>query len=110
MSRYIDAEKFVVELRERFCEDCDDELACWACGIHKTIEAIEDYPAADVAPVVHGHWIDKTEWHGNIGFCCYECSNCGYVRDNKPKSRGDGRGCNFCDDCGAKMDESEGEE
>ena len=49
--------------------------------------AIESAPAADVAEVVHGRWIeDPCGWH---------CSECG----------ADGRdGWKFCPNCGAKMD------
>ena len=53
-------------------------------------------PIADVAPVVHAHWIHKEYIQNNmvIGIVG-ECSNCGKVRliDN------------YCPNCGAKMDE-----
>jgi uncharacterized CHY-type Zn-finger protein len=111
VSRYIDAEKFVEEMRERFCEDCDDELACWACGIHKAIEAIEDYPAADVAPVVHGKWVEPSYKRKKAGICgstdamagkcrCSVCRHEEPVFEEYPKY-------NYCPYCGAKMDESE---
>lgn len=50
-------------------------------------------PAVDVAPVIHGRWIDipdKPEWDQKM------CSVCG-----------DYRCCqgNYCSNCGAKMDE-----
>lgn len=56
---------------------------------------IEDAPAADVVPVVHGRWahLGGDEW------CC---SACGFVIttegswDNPTKK--------YCEDCGAKMD------
>lgn len=49
-------------------------------------------PAADVAPVVHGHWV-----------CGCQCSVCGdrhgpYNSRHKPYY-------NYCPNCGAKMDE-----
>lgn len=89
MSRYIDAEKFVVELRERFCEDCDDELACWACGIHKTIEAIEDYPAADAVPIA----LDRRM---RIKYTCSKCHIS--VVYTKPSEV-------HCPNCNAKMNQ-----
>lgn len=68
------------------------------------IEAISDMPKADVQPLKHGRWIDRTEWFGRIGKCQYECSVCGYMREGKPQSRYDGKGGKFCDECSAKMD------
>ena len=51
---------------------------------------IENFPNADVAPVVHGR---KT----NIG-CVWLCSLCG---------KGLPYGANYCPNCGAQMDEKE---
>lgn len=53
-----------------------------------TIEDIERIPAIDAEPVKHGYWIVDED--GNI-----ECSVCG----------NSGVGDNFCERCGAKMDE-----
>ena len=53
-------------------------------------EAIKNAPAADVAPVRHGRWIDSSN-----GWMCSECE-----QDNtydKP----------YCPNCGAKMDGKE---
>jgi len=47
------------------------------------VSDIDNIPAADVAPVVHGRWVDVT------------CTNCGQVDFSKP---------NYCPNCGAKMD------
>ena len=65
----------------------------------------DDEPTVDATPIVHAHWIEKTEWYHGIGRIHCTCSNCGYTIDYKPDSRGDGRGGKFCDDCGAMMDE-----
>ena len=57
---------------------------------------ISGLPAADVAPVVHGRWVDG------------KCSNCGVdiptddLRDVIFESD-----CHFCYSCGAKMDRGE---
>ena len=69
--------------------------------------AISNIPAADVAPVVHGHWI--CEWDQESGTTTITCSQCKCNRVMK--------GCyvstdgtalwdeeNYCPDCGAKMD------
>lgn len=57
-------------------------------------EAIKDAPAADVAPVVHGCWIEKPFLMGISRFC----SKCG---DNFGMPHGVYR---YCPTCGAKMD------
>ena len=54
-------------------------------------KAINDAPAADVAPVVHGRWLYHTLIDGHIHA---ECSECHKVRIID----------NFCPNCGAKMD------
>lgn len=60
------------------------------------VSDFEAIPAADVAEVVHGRWIDN----GSNGYkWAFICSKCGYI-DGYPF---DDR-YNFCPDCGAKMD------
>lgn len=53
------------------------------------IEILDNIPAADVAPVVHGRW---KRYGRNLG----ECSNCGEIVNIR---------YNYCPNCGAKMDE-----
>lgn len=56
---------------------------------HKALkEAIERVPIADATFMRHGHWVIDED--GNI-----KCSECGYH----------GVGDNYCERCGAKMDE-----
>ena len=64
----------------------------------KNLQSISDMPAADVAPVRHGRWIDKWEYA--------VCTECG-VRSG---TQYDGVEpiplmTQFCPNCGAKMDE-----
>ena len=52
-------------------------------------------PAADVAPVVHGRWIEQERYTFGV---MYDCSICGdRILDN-------GHSWNYCSNCGAKMD------
>lgn len=63
------------------------------------IDIVRKIPAADVAPVRHGRWVDHCvrDWR------CSECGDKiikfrsvdGYCYDDKP---------NFCPNCGARMD------
>lgn len=76
---YIEREALVERLKK---EECDCE---W-------LWAILDIPAADVAPVKHGHWVkEKSDvlihWH------CSVCKNCYYL--DEPNA-------NYCPNCGAK--------
>lgn len=61
---------------------------------------ISNFPAADVAPVVHGHWLaweeqfpdNKPPRKNNLGVFCSACHN---HADNINA---------YCPNCGAKMD------
>lgn len=57
---------------------------------------LETFSTTDVAPVVHGRWIDN----GANGYkWAFICSRCGYVDGHPFDDRH-----NFCPDCGARMD------
>lgn len=102
---YIERNAIIKKLRED--EECDCEL----------IVLLYDYPAADVAPVKHGHWIYKnrtklistgvarTAEEGgayvvkkHITVKVPYCSICGERGDNALDATP------FCPDCGARMD------
>lgn len=63
-------------------------------------ELIKQTPAADVAPVEHGHWndINPAVLKPGISWVC-RCSLCGCPQDYKH---------NYCPNCGARMDGKEG--
>lgn len=65
------------------------------------VEDIEDAPAADVAPVVHGRWIEKTA-PGRKKY--FECSRCGAHENKHTAIKG-----YYCWRCGAKMDGGDGD-
>jgi hypothetical protein len=61
---------------------------------------LDSIPAADVAPVVHGRWIEDEEDEEIV------CSNCG-TRIPEMYSNADSilrSECHFCHNCGAGMD------
>ena len=77
---YIEREALVERLKK---EECDCE---W-------LWTILDIPAADVAPVKHGHWI-----YGEYDIP--HCSECGHeIKPNCISA--------FCPNCGAQMEGSE---
>ena len=82
-----------------------DENICE--GLHEATEVVNDIPAADVAPVVHGRW-EETDWieledggnelikTPNAALRCSNCRNC-FKKKLLWKDA-------FCPNCGAKMD------
>lgn len=60
------------------------------------IDALENVPAADVAPVVHGRWVhDGRRIDGGIDW--FHCSACGRSESGVYASKP------YCSNCGAKM-------
>lgn len=55
---------------------------------------IEEFPVADVAPVVHGRWKNS----GSL----LECQYCGEIYSQLGGNAG--KSWNYCPNCGAKMD------
>lgn len=94
MPRYIDAELAVKLLHSDF------DMQELYLPIHFEEFIIDGVPSADVAPVVHAHWIDADQFdpfylHGM-------CSNCRYEQSISDSLR-------YCPNCGARMDEKEDE-
>ena len=101
MAEYIDREAavkavkdyahMVIDKGRKSLDTVDDTL--------NIVARIEKIPAADVVPVVHGRWIEKTVPEG----CRYfECSNCGAHENRHTAIKG-----YYCWRCGAKMDGGE---
>ena len=71
-------------------------------------DCIRYMDAADVAPVRHGRWLNKKEWHLGRWVAWLECSCCGEHDDNAemyemlPFGAGPS---NYCPNCGAKMEQ-----
>ena len=94
-------EKYIkaADCEKYFYEHLDD------VHIAAAMNAIDEMPAADVAPVRHGRWIEQEQCEESL----YSCSVCGtewisFV--GTPKEHG----MDFCPNCGAKMDEKERDE
>lgn len=79
MARYIDADRFIVDMAENMFTD-------------KTFhEIVQEQPTADVQPVIHGHWTGIPKY-ADIAWQCSECKHFTTMRYN------------YCPNCGAKMD------
>ena len=101
MPEYIDREAFKKSVEERYCKPCKaegkDHNGCWcrACWVDDMLDEIDCFqPAADVAPVVHGRWIEKEKYTFGIMYDCSLCEN--RIIDN-------GHPWNYCPNCGADM-------
>jgi len=104
MAEYIERRK----LKQGIAEDALISLSCWDSDLMDFLMLeIDECPAADVAPVVHGEWEGYTnsQWigcdeDGNAKYrdgVLYYCSNCRRRSIIKTK---------FCPACGARMGEN----
>ena len=114
---YIEREAFLKHEQDQYCEGCTrregkkngkyvtlyeiGEAPCRACAIDDVMDDVENFPAADVAPVRHGQWQKSYADHESFGvrpffrYCsnCHEttvyqyryCPNCGAVMDGGPE-------------------------
>ena len=98
MAEYIDKE-IVLSLVQPDTPE-DDKAAITIATAKKLVRSIlYRTPTADVAPVVHGRWIEKEKYTFGIMYDCSLCEN--RILDT-------GRPWHYCPNCGAKMDEKEG--
>ena len=103
MAEYIEREVFLKDAEIRYCLPCKgagkdyNGLRCRACWVDDMMGDVDDAPAADVAPVVHGRWVGL----GKSGTPTYEnygtCSVCGEDAEIYTEHR------NYCHNCGADM-------
>lgn len=101
MGEYIEREATIKRIKEVYCAGCNsyNGVRCRACGTGDAIDMIEDAPAADVAPVVHGRWVTHyrsgtSVAEGYVSTCCDMWNN---------------RKSDYCPHCGAKMDGGDGD-
>lgn len=100
MAEYIDREAFLKDAEIRYCMPCKgagkdyNGLKCRACWGADMMGDVDDAPAADVAPVVHGQWIH----YPDCGVT--RCSHCGWSIEECWESK-------RCPECGARMDGDE---
>jgi len=83
MAEYIERDKLPQKKELNSYLDAD-----FSAGWNACLNNIKNIPAADVRPVVRGHWIDGT------------CSNCGFFTDVVMS-----RFFSYCPNCGADIRE-----
>jgi len=87
MSKCIDAEQLEKDgwTMQRTYKSSATEMVC-------EMKTPTDFPAADVAEVKHGRWIERP----SITYDKMECSVCGFEYDYSEFT--------YCPNCGARMD------
>ena len=99
MAKYINREELVEWLKRIPLKDLSDGRGL--CRIimeedfKRAIRTIPDGTIIDVAPVVHGRWIEKEKYTFGVMYDCSICDN--RILDN-------GHSWKYCPNCGAKMD------
>ncbi len=105
MAEYIEREAVVKRVQEIYCVGCNSYhgVRCRACGTGDAIDIIEDFPTADVAPVIHARWEQDAggDWY---------CTNCDEVVAICDSGRERTYRKPYCPNCGAKMDERDEDE
>lgn len=96
MAEYINLEELMKFPIRRNHYDKEHGNEDFIYGIETVLEYAENLQTTDVAPVVHGRWVEQEKYtFGTM----YDCSICGNrILDN-------GHSWNYCPNCGAKMDE-----
>ena len=67
--------------------------------IEECMKAVEAQPTADVVEVVHGEWVEYEDCEFDTYYKCSICGSERYFIDTPEEN-----GCNYCPNCGAKMD------
>ena len=107
MAEYIEREALIKKLRIMPIPKQAGSANTWldncAAGVNAAIREVASFPAADVAPVVHGRWISWEE-AGNFvpspdRHECSVCHDAAQVLVNGLELLSD-----YCPNCGAKMD------
>lgn len=97
MAEYIEREAYCAYLKSRTAEFLDDYGKGWSNGIISARRIVLKFPAADVAPVVHGHFVhDGPRFAGGVDW--WRCSACGGLASGAETQFA------YCPNCGAKMD------
>ena len=98
MAEYIEREALEVALNHRlnFLMAEYGEYDNYTGGFDEAVTRVEDFPAADVAPVRHGEWVVC----GDGKHVPWMCSHCGKTTAHEYKMMYG----NYCPNCGCRMD------
>ena len=103
MAEYIEREAILREIERRERLMVGDKTI----SVDALKRFILNRPAADVAPVVHGHWDDSGRYTFPGGSTAVRCTNCGCALTVSEYHLNN---WNYCPVCGAKMDGGDSDE
>ena len=98
MAEYIKREALITKFKKMELGEHGLVERLFADGVYAVIAA---FPAADVAPVVHGRWDDSGRYTFPSGSTAVRCTNCGCALTESEYHLNN---WNYCPVCGAKMD------
>lgn len=101
MAKYIEWETLLAHLRK--CKETSTGSSLTAAVITAIQYFVEKMPAADVAPVVHGRWIEQEDPCGDPYYTCSACKDDFYIEMTGAVEK-DLFLYSYCPSCGAKMD------
>ncbi len=93
MAEYFERKALIERFKELGLGENSFMERIFADGVYSVLES---FPSADVAPTVHGKWLDNER--NGYGWA-FLCSNCGWVDGFPFNDR-----YKYCPHCGAKMD------
>lgn len=110
MDEYIERKKAVDAIADTMAKGFVEDRFIMPQELQELQNELEMIPAVDVAPVVHGRWIDKGwdgdfSWHIDGRGNCWKVISCSVCDGNLYGSNE----TDYCPHCGAKMDLSDGE-
>lgn len=101
MAEYIKREAAIDAVTEVYYDTPDVNISG-----EKFEDAINGIPASDVAPVVHGRWIEREDPMLDTYYTCSACNEDFYIEQTGNPVK-DLFTYTYCPSCGAKMDEKE---
>ncbi len=96
MAEYIDREAMLKRIKDDFVP----------LSLAMVFNHIHNAPAADVAPVVHGRWIEREDPMLDTYYTCSVCKDDFYIETTGDTVK-DLFMYTYCPNCGAKMDKKE---
>lgn len=106
MAEYVERETLLSKL-SRMIDYCKkDQKVTGLTALFQVGDAIMDCPSADVAPVVHGRWIEREDPMLDVYYVCSVCKEAFYI-EATGYTEDDMFLYTYCPNCGAKIDEKE---
>ena len=104
MAGYIGREALQAALARKRCGVANQRYTeGWNDCLLRVKSMVSKFPAADVAPVVHGRWeVSTDEWFETDVYTCSKCRESYVLVEGTPKENL----WRYCPNCGAKMDEN----